>query len=127
MSQIRTGHFEADGGAHNLILGFVPSYLRIMNFMAADTEVAVIEWFKEMGDAVEIWWMNSDTGEQNFVPKGSGGYISEYDANSVQSSEPVKVLGGQGVTIDAAFMEDSDEIYYFAIEADRDVDHGDIA
>jgi len=210
MGQIVTKHFEADGNAVNLNLGFIPSYVRVTNFMAADTEVAAIEWFKEMGDAVEIWWNNSDTGEQNFVPKSSGGYISAYDASQVGvrksctfdytggamedlvtcaghgyvDGEAVKFVaggglatglsalkiyyvrdvtlntfrvsetrggavaemtsdgtppnyvfsidnlpempGGKGITIAAAFMDDSDEIYVLAMEADRDMDEGDI-
>ena len=35
--------------------------------------------------------------------------------------------GGKGVTLSASFMDDGDEVYYVAIEADRDVDHGDCA
>ena len=131
MGQIRTGHFEADGGAHNLVLGFVPSYLLVINAGAADTEVWKLEWFDEMGDAQEIWhyMINNDGADDVDTPvkKGSGGYISEYDTNSVQTSDPILVGGGKGVTIAAAFMDDSDEVYYVAIESDRDVDHGDIA
>lgn len=34
--------------------------------------------------------------------------------------------GGKGVTIEAAFMDDGDEVYYYAVIADRSQDHGDI-
>ncbi len=55
MGQIRSGHFQADGGAHNLVLGFVPSYLILINLNAAVNEVFKIEWFgAEMGDAKEV-------------------------------------------------------------------------
>lgn len=130
MGQIRTGHFEADGGAHNLVLGFTPHYLKLINTGAGDTEVWALEWFAEMGDAQEIWHYkhNNDGGDDVDTPvkKGSGGYVSAYNTNSIQTSDPVSVGGGKGVTIAAAFMDDSDEVYYVAIEADRDVDHGDI-
>lgn len=131
MSQIRCGHFEADGNAYNLVLGFVPDYIKIINANAADTEVQALEWFSEFGDDMEIWHyiMNNDGGNDITTPvkKGSGGYVAEYDTNSISSANPVTVSGGKGVTISASFMSDSDEIYYIAIQGDRDVDHGDIA
>lgn len=215
MNQIRTGHFEADGGAHNLVLGFVPRYLKVTNVTAADTEVWELEWYREMGAAQEIWKykLNNDGGDDidSPVKKASGGYLTAYDTSVVgvrksctfddtggasadlitctghgySNGEKVKFVedgglptnlndrtayyvidaaastfrisatkggsavdfgsdgtpsnyvfsldnlgemaGGAGVTIAAAFMDDGDEIYYFAVAPDRDVDHGDIA
>ena len=126
MSQILTGHFEADGDAHNLVLGTVPTHLRVINVNAAEDEVFEIEWFSEMGDNVEIW-KYLVAGHTNIVYKSSGGYISDYNTASYQTSDPVMATGGKGVTIAAAFMDDGDEIYYYATTASRDVDHGDIA
>lgn len=213
--QILTGHFEADGGAHNLILGGVPDYIRVTNAGAADTEVQTLEWWKEMGDSKEIWHyiQDNDGGGDVTTPvkKSSGGYISEYDSGAVGNrksvtfdytggaledlltvagghgfveGERVKLVasggiaaglsentiyfvkyvstttfqlaltpggaaveftsdgtapnyvfsvdnllvssGGKGVTLSATFMDDGDEIYYFAVMSDREVDHGDI-
>jgi len=127
MGQIITKHFEADGNAVNLDLGFTPSYVKVINTAAADTEVAVIEWFAEMGDGVDIQWNNSDAGEQNFVYNSSGGYINEYDTNAVTTGTTVSVGGYKGITIAADFMDNGDEIYVLAVEADIDKDEGDQA
>lgn len=127
VGKIFHGHFEADGADINLDLGFVPNYFRIINFMAADTEVAMIEWWKEMGDGVAIHWINSDTGEQNFLPKSSGGLIAEYNTAAFSEvSSTVSATGFQGVTILAAFMDNSDECYFEAHGTDREKDFGDI-
>jgi len=134
----RTGHFEADGADVNLNLGFVPAYIRITNVNAADTEVITLEWWAEMGDSKEIWYykLNNDGGDDidSPVKNGSGGYVAEYDTTAVDTgtedsdTDPVRVTGGQGVTISAAFMDDGDEVYYIAFgpNDERDVDHGDI-
>ena len=126
MGQIITKHFEADGNAVNLDLGIDASYVRVINTAAADTEVAMIEWFREMGDGVDIQWKNSDAGEQNFNYNASGGYINDYDTNSVTTGTTVSVGGFKGITIAAAFMDDGDEIYVLAMEADIDKDEADI-
>lgn len=135
---IRTGHFEADGDAVNLNLGFIPAYIKIINQSAATGEIAVVEWFKDMGDSKQfettIIADNGSTADTNFAYSSSGGVITEYDTTAVDSGtendddDPVRVTGGQGVTIAAAFMDDSDEIWYLAFGPNdtRDVDHGDI-
>lgn len=130
MNQIRVGHLEADGALVNLVLGFVPAYIKVVNINAATGEIGVVEWFSEMGDNKELQWIIvADNGTTaNTIPKyvSSGGIVSEYNTTSVQTSDPVQVLGGEGVTIAAAFMDDGDEVYYFAVMPDRDVDAGDI-
>lgn len=94
MGQIRTGSFEADGNAYNLILGFVPNYIKVINTSAADTEVWSLEWFDLMGDAKEIWHykLNNDGGDDVDTPvkKASAGYISTYDSNIIPNR--VKVV-----------------------------------
>lgn len=129
MSQIRTGNFISGGGAYNLVLGFVPSYLKLFNFMAAAGEVAVVEWFSEHGDAKEIQWKmladNGTTSSTTFTVVASGGVVAAYNASTVSTGPPVVVTGGKGVTIATGWLDDNDVIYYLAIEADRDVDHGD--
>ncbi len=131
MNQIHVGHFEADGGAHNLVLGFVPNKITIYNTAAVAGEVFKIEWWKEMGNAAEIQHTvladNGSTGNLSIDYVSTGGSVSSYNTASVQTTDPVQVQGGEGVTIAATFMDDGDEIYYEAICSDRDVDHGDIA
>lgn len=130
LNQIRTGHFEADGGEHDLNLGYVPNYAKIINFNATLSGVYCIEWYQEFGDNVEIWHYIADSGVTTPVIKSSGGYISAYNKKSVDTGSaitPVYVGGGQGITIGADFMNDGHEIYYIAIPSHRDVDHGDIA
>ena len=130
-NQIRIGHFEADGAAVNLPLGFIPQYIMLINQAAADGEPIMIQCFgTEMGDAKEIWHLRhaNDGGSDRDTPvyKSSGGYIQDYDTTSVQTSDPVKPTGGKGVTISASWMDDGDEIWYVAIEGDRYTDHDDI-
>jgi len=131
MGQIRTGHFEADGGAHNLDLGFVPSYIKIFNQSAATGEVQQIECFvTEMADLAEFHTTiivdNGSTANANVAYTASGS-VSEYNTTAVtDSASLVSVNGFQGITLAAAFMDDSDEIWYVAMLADQDVDGGDI-
>lgn len=130
MPQIRTGHFISDGNAYNLVLGFVPSYLKLFNLMAAAGEVAMIEWFGELGDDKEIQTKmladNGSTGNTTFTYVASGGSVQDYDAKSISLVNPILVSGGKGVTIATGWLDDNDVIYYIAIEADRDVNHGDL-
>jgi len=76
---------------------------------------------------------NGVTGNANVAYVAAGGSLADYDVKTVVIVDPdgieadyVDVSGGKGVTIAAGFMDNSDEIWYVAIEADRDVDHGDI-
>lgn len=135
---IRDGHFEADGAAVNLELGFVPTYFMAINASAATGEIARVEWFgSEMGDSkqfqTKIVADNGSTGNVNLGYASSGGIIQDYGATPTidtgtenSDSDPVRVYGEKGVTIAASFMDDGDEIYYLAILADRTTDHGDI-
>lgn len=132
MGQIRTGHFQADGDAYNLELGFIPNYLKLINANAGTGEVAVIEWFgQDQGDdkafQCTIIADNGTTSGVNFNTVASGGYASEFDTQSINTSNPVQVTGEYGVTIAATWMDDDDEIWYVAIQSDRDEDLGDVA
>ena len=137
MSQIVVGHLESDGAAINLPLGFVPDFLLIFNAMAAATEVFAVVWFgSEMGDSKEIQLKaledKGTTGGLTIDYVESGAYISAYDTTAVDKGtsndddDPVRVAGFQGVTIHADFSDDSDELWYLAINADKVKDHGDI-
>jgi hypothetical protein len=133
MAQIRTGHFQSAGTAYNLVLGFVPTYLKLVNQNAADGEVMMIEWFgAEQGNEyafqtykhVASGFATTDT---TIAAVSTAGWCTAYNANSISTVNPITVSGGKGVTIHADFSDDNDEIWYLAIEADRDVDTGDVA
>lgn len=132
MSLIKTGKFVATGDDVILDLGFIPDYLKLFNANAAAGEVAVIEWFNQLGKTKEFQTViiadDGSTGNKNFVYNEASAEIEDtIEESSVQTSEPVKPLGKRGVQIDASWMDDSDEIYYLAIAADRDEDLGDAA
>jgi hypothetical protein len=130
-------HFRSDGNAYNLNLGGVPNYVKVINAMAASGEIAVLEWFKEMGDAAEVQWKaiadNGSTAGLAVACVSSGGYISAYDGNAVDAgtsdtdADPCRVTGGAGITIATGFMDDNDEIYVMAVFTDIDDDIGDVA
>jgi len=133
MGQILTGHFEADGNDVDLPLGFIPDHLELVNSAAADGEVIKIEWWRCAGVGKELHFIRhaNDAGSDRDTPiwETSGEIEAEVSGGTVYNAgDPnlVKVTGDYGVTIDASFMDDSDEIYYTAIRADRDTDHGDI-
>ena len=131
MSLIKTGKFVATGSDVNLDLGFIPDYLKLMNQNAAAREIAVIEWFYQLGATKEFQFRkildNADNTEANFIVNTSTAEVKATFATvSVTASpDPVKVEGERGVTIDASWMDDSDVIYYIAIKSDRDQDLGD--
>lgn len=47
MNQIKVGHFEQDGGLINLPLGFIPDYIRLVDFHT-DTNIDIYEWWRRM-------------------------------------------------------------------------------
>jgi hypothetical protein len=129
MAQIQVGHFEADGNAVNIQLGFVPDHVKIFNQMAALGENIGAEWFGiDGGDnaGFTIGSMSKDSAGTTTRYNASAAYVSDYDATSVQTSDPIQVTGGQGFIVAASFMDDGDEIWYMAMRADRVRDHGDI-
>ena len=138
MAQIRVGHFEADGNAVTLKLGFVPDYFTAINQSAATGEAAKVEWFgDEMGDSKEFQTViiadNGSTANTNFAYESSSGVISAVGSTLTvdtgtenDDDDPVRVTNEMGVTIAASFMDDGDEVWYLAVAADRDYDHGDI-
>jgi len=126
-----TGKLTADGSAVSIDFGSIPTYFMVINANAADTEVIKIEWFQRAGDSVELWhyYHENDGGGDVATPvwKSSGGYISEKDTTTVDTSNPVQHRGCKGITIAADFMDDSDVLYFLAIKSDRDVNLGDAA
>ncbi|MFX0200991.1 MAG: hypothetical protein ACFFCW_33140 [Candidatus Hodarchaeota archaeon] len=128
---IKVGHFEADGDAYDLILGFVPDYIRLYNAGAAAGEVIVHEWFKDdasgKGFVTRRLTDNGTTATDTMEYLASGHAISKKETVTVQTTDPIKILGKVGVTIAAAWMDDSEEIYYFAVKCSEFNDIGDVA
>ncbi|MBI9081493.1 MAG: hypothetical protein JEY79_17345 [Pseudodesulfovibrio sp.] len=93
MGQIITGSFTSDGNAANLILGFVPDRIQLINANAADTEVMMLDWFKLMGDSKEIWHyiQDNDAGGDVTTPakQASDGYVAEYNESTVGNYKSV--------------------------------------
>lgn len=69
---------------------------------------------------------SSQKGTQTAKDFGSDGTPANYFVN-VSNPAAVDVTGGKGLTISASFSDDSDVIFFIAIEADRDQDLGDSA
>lgn len=46
-NQIKTGHFEQDAGLVNLPLGFIPDYIKLVDF-STSTDIDIFEWWREM-------------------------------------------------------------------------------
>ncbi len=139
MSQIVVGHLESDGAAINLPLGFVPNVVFLFNANAAANEVFLSIWFGgEMADAAEIQAKaladNGTTAGLTWDYVSSGGYIQDWTyttsyidkGTSNDDDDPVRITAQKGIIISADFSDDSDELWYIAIGADKVKDHGDI-
>lgn len=132
MGQILTGKFVADGNDVVLDLKHIPGYLKLFNANAAAGEVAVIEWWYQMGATKELdirkLTDSGSTGTDTLTFETSGAEIkATVEESTVHATDPIQPLGKRGVKIDASWMDDSDVIYYLAIIPDRDQDLGDAA
>ena len=134
MNQIKFFKVKSSGANLTLQFGFVPDYLKLVNVTAMSAgNKAVLEWFGAlMGDAREVEHVcladNGTTAKLTINYVATGGYVAEFDTVAVQTSDPVKVTGGLGVTITASgFASNDDEIYGIAIQGDIAVDLGDQA
>ncbi len=119
-TSVLCGHFQADGDAHNLSLGFTPSIFEVWNANAAAGEDGHIIHFFDDGNEFHTKMIadNGSTGNTNHNYRSSSQIISSYAGTS---------SAAKGVTIGASFMDDNDEIYWRAFKADKDTDAGDIA
>ncbi len=133
MNDIKVFSFTADGNDVTLQFGWVPDYLRLVNATALATagSKGILEWFGSvMGDGKQIEHIvladNGSTGNKDLVNTASGGHLAQVQTPTIQTANPVKVLGGVGVKITASgFMADNDVIYGVAIRADRAIALGD--
>lgn len=80
MLQIKTGHFEADGGLIYLPIGFLPDVLMLWAKGASSTNCIPYVWFREMEahDSIDGW--EFPDGVDAEIAAGSG--IAAYDTGS---------------------------------------------
>jgi len=130
--QMVTGTFIADGNDVKIPIGFKPDFMTIINQMAAEDDVAKIEWFGELQGATKEFHTvrimpDGTAGKMNFLYQAAGEIESlvETSTPSIVSTN-LSQTGEWGVQLDASFMDDSDVIWYAAMRADKVVDHGDI-
>jgi hypothetical protein len=128
---IKAGHFQSDGNAYDLDLGFVPDYIILWNLAAVAGEIMVQEWFADLGDAHAIVHRmlvdNGSTASKTIEYITSGGAIAKLDTETISSSNPVKKTMKKGVTIATGWLDDNDEIYYLALGNAEFIDIGDVA
>jgi hypothetical protein len=134
---IKVSHFQSDGGAYNLELGFVPDYIMLWNLAAVAGEIAIQEWFADLGDAYAIVHRmladNGSTGYDTVEYITSGGAISKLDSTTIDAgtanddTDPVRKTAARGVTIATGWLDDDDEVYFLAIGNAKFEDIGDVA
>lgn len=120
-------HMESDGAAINVILGYIPTMAIVINLAATSTEDAILIWLADLAHEVQL-------GAGGAFSYDTNGHLSAYSTKSIDSGtsndddDPVRVTGGLGLTIAAAFSDDGDEIVVIAFPphgaTDRDL--GDI-
>lgn len=105
------------GAAQNVACGFVPEFVMVYNLDATDGDNRLLLDFKDQadGDSVAIVMMDNDGGSDrvSIIEEGTNG-LSAYKTNSVQTSDPVQITGGQGFTIPANFSDTGDTLYWVA-------------
>jgi len=87
MNQIRVGHYEQDGEDVYLPLGFVPDYIRLVDFHT-DTNIIVYEWWERMQD-------DQATGKQEGISYTEGVTANLADDAGIQAYD----TGSQAPTI----------------------------
>jgi hypothetical protein len=125
MNNIVIKHMESGGSAINCILGGVPNAALVINTAATSTEAAILLWLKDLDNEIQITAVGAFSYvTSNQITSYSGASI---DAGTVDDDDdPVRVTGGEGITIGADFSDDGDEIIVIAFFTDRDVDDGDV-
>lgn len=119
MLQVKTGAITGTGAAIDVNLGFKPSYVKVINRSNLGTSgnLAALEWFEGMGDdnavGINVVAEGGTASTVNLINKTSGG-ITILETSTVQTADPVTVIGFNGFSIPAAFQENGDELYYIA-------------
>lgn len=103
---IRTGTLEGDGAAQNISLGFIPSYVKVVNVEDGDI---MFEWWDSMTDGHALQTINVvDSGTS-----GSAG-MSRITANGI-SAYAGSASAGAGFTIGTAISENGKDLAYIAV------------
>lgn len=121
MLQVKTGAITGTGAAIDVNLGFKPSYVKVINRSKLGSNAdQVLEWFEGMGDDNAVAWQRTDKvltdetiQQHSLVDKTSGG-ITILGTSTVQTTDPVTVIGFNGFSIPAAFQASGDKLYYIA-------------
>ena len=83
MNQIKTGHFEPDGGLINLPIGFIPDYFTMHELGGGDAAVVQTIWFRSQeqdeASGEQEGWTNTE-GTTDVLADAGG--ITAYDTGS---------------------------------------------
>ena len=96
---IKVGTYEGTGAALNVVLGFIPDYVKIINTEDGD---AVHEWFKGMGDGTSIATIAA-----------AGPVLNAADGVTPLDSESL----GQGFTVGTDISEAAKTFRYVAMRS----------
>lgn len=96
---IRTGTVAGTGAALNVVLGFTPDYVRVVNIEDGDT---AFEWWSGMTDGHAIQTTNHDTAQLSRIT--SAGITPLDDADD-----------GAGFTLGTTISEDGKDLAYIAV------------
>lgn len=105
------------GAAQNVACGFVPEFVIVFNKDASTGDNFMLFDFKDQADtdsaAIKAIADDGTTSNVNILEEGTNG-LSAYNTNSVQTTDPVQITGGQGFTIPAGFSDTGDTVYWVA-------------
>jgi hypothetical protein len=94
----KAGTYTGNGAIKNIIVGFIPDYVRIVNFTAP----AVDEWFKGLAAGTSI----TTTGTA--AVRASPGGVTAFAGSSTE---------GQGFTVGIALSTNASVYYYVAVQS----------
>lgn len=98
---IVTGSFTSTANAKTIVCGFVPDYVKVVNFTDADV---ILEWWKEMGDGKGLKTANHASTQ-----------LSQVTANGISAYEG---SDGAGFTIGTAIAESDKVLCWMAVRND---------
>lgn len=98
--EIATGKYTGTGAAVNVVLGFVPDYVRVIN--ATDGDVSW-EWTSELTDGHAFQTANHDATQQSVIT-----------SNGVSKLDPKDFSTKKGFTAGSALSESEKVFIWFA-------------
>lgn len=99
------GHFQADGGAYDLVIPFRPDVLKLWNYtqFGVDGGVGLATWFRTMpaGDALEMVHIDNDAGSDrtSLVLETTNGFTDNFDLNVDSTGFAAYTTGGVATRI----------------------------